>query len=278
MSDSLIERIVKTKNTLPKKQKAFCEFVLENYREIGLDSVNELSKKASVGTTTVLRTISALGYESFQEFKKDLHNFLMDLEKPVWWDFNSKDSSLSVIEKSWNDINELQKITLNENLVVGINKTVELIKDSTRINVLGLRTSTVAAVYFENLINAFYPKVTQLSHDSHFIMEKIYHMQKGEILIIFALSPFTKLTLDAAKYCYELGHPIILVTDSHENSVVPFSDVVLYTYRAKKQYTIVPVISLIETITLALGNEVENSNKILDDIGKLLVKSNITTL
>src|SRR5690554_6384250 len=77
---------------------------------------------------------------------------------------------------------------------------------------------------------------------------------------------------------YLLGHPIILVTDSHENSVVPFSDIVLYTYRGKKEDTIVPVSSLIETITLALGNEVENSNKILDDIGKLLVKSNITTL
>lgn len=282
-TNDFIKNILTVKDSLPRKQREFCDFLLENYHSIGLDSVSVIAKKASVGTTTVLRTISALGYNDFKDFKQSIHDCLLDLRTPTWWHFKNKDENLKsnplTIQETWEEINYLQKLTLNENLISNIEGAVDIILKANVVNVLGLRTSKVAAILFENLINQFYPKVNQLSYDTHFVFDKIYHFNKGDILVVFALSPFTKMTLEAAKYCSDLGHPIILITDHNSSSIIPYADVVLQLLSNRNQYTMVPVISLIETLTIALGQKTaDKSKKTLDDIGKLLVDKDIITL
>ncbi|MFD1851267.1 MurR/RpiR family transcriptional regulator [Oceanobacillus bengalensis] len=281
---NIISRILEKKNGLPKKQRIFCDFVIENFRNIGLDGVSEMAEKAGVGNTTVLRAVKNLGYSNFNDFKKEIHALSIDSRVPKWWNFDQSEEKIgggreSNIERIWDEINVLQRISLDDFLIEGIEETVELIISSETTHVFGLRTSRVAAIYFENLINQFYPKVNQLSYEPYFIMDRLYHMKKGDVVVIIALSPFTQLSYQAAKYCKELGHPIILITDDENNSLKAFASIVLKTIRHDEHYTMVPLISLIETITVMLGKHMKNdSQKKLEKIGQLLVEKNITTI
>lgn len=282
-TESFINNIILKKDSLPKQQRIFCNFLLENYYSIGLDSVSVMAQKASVGTTTVLRTVAALGYENFNDFKRDIHASVLELKTPYWYQFedgSQNDSSQTEsIENVWLEINQLHKLTLNEQLINNIEQAVEIILNANTTHVLGLRTSKAAAMLFENLVNGFYPNINQLSYDSHFVFDRIFNFKKGDVLLVIALSPFTKMTLDAAKYCHEQGHPIILITDHNSCSIIPFANIVLRTLSNKNQYSIVPVISLIETLTIALGKALATeSRSTLDKIGKVLVEKEITTL
>ncbi|MEK3935716.1 MurR/RpiR family transcriptional regulator [Sporosarcina sp. FSL W7-1349] len=280
--ENVLSKIIKMKNNLPKKQKVFCEYVLENYRDLGLDSVAEIAKKAAVGTTTVLRTIQNLGYDSLGEFKKDIHKIAMESKIPKWWDFEESQQELSSeemkIEKVWKEINLVQSVTLDKRLINSIQEAAKLIQQSDVTHVFGLRTARVAALYFENTINQFSYKVNQLSYEPHFIMDRLYHIKKGDLLVFIALSPFTQLTYQAVKYCAELGHPIVLITDDMNNSLIPLANVTLYTIRKEGHFTLVPTISLIETITVVLGwHLAEDSMLSLEEIGKLLIEKGIMT-
>lgn len=282
-NNKLISKILEKKDSLPKKQRIFCDFVIKNSRNIGLDGVSEMAKKAGVGNTTVLRTVKNLGYKNFTDFKKDIYTNSVDSRVPKWWNFERdeeyNDARESNVERIWEEINILQRVSMDQRLVKGIEKAVDLIRTSKTTHVFGLRTSRIAAIYFENLINQFYPKINQLSYEPHFIMDRLYHMKKGDVLVIIALSPFAQLSYEAAEYCKELGHPIILITDNDENSLKPFASIVLKTIRHESHYTMVPIISLIETITVIIGqNMKEESQSKLEDIGKLLAEKNITTI
>ncbi|MFD1415784.1 MurR/RpiR family transcriptional regulator [Oceanobacillus jeddahense] len=278
---SVLKKIINQKESLPKKQKKFCEFVLEHYRTIGLDSIGELSSKADVGTTTILRTINNLGYKTLNDFKKDLHKAVIDSKTPKWWDFNdskkNKKSSSEIIKTTWDKINFLQSYTMNDDFVQSVLATVDLMINASRINIFGLRSARSVALYLENSINQFYPKCNQLSYEPHYIFDRMHHFNDDEIVVLVALSPYTQLTYDVAKYCAEKKMKIVLITDSEENSMIPYASVTVFLFRSEDHYTLVPAISLVETITVLLGITInEDSAAKLDEIGQLLAQQNIT--
>src|SRR5699024_12370817 len=86
--------------------------------------------------------------------------------------------------------------------------------EAERINVFGLRTSRSVALYLENSINEFNPVCQQLSYEPNFIFDRLYHVSDKEVVILIALSPFTKMTYEVAKYCAEKNIDVILITDS----------------------------------------------------------------
>lgn len=66
------------------------------------------------------------------------------------------------------------------------------------INVLGLRTSRVAALYFEYAVGLFYPKVRQLSSEPEFLFGRLLTLRSDEVLLVISQWPCTKQMIDAA--------------------------------------------------------------------------------
>ena len=50
-----------------------CDFILKNFSSLGLATIKELSEQAGVGISTVMRTIKALGYDNYNDFRRDIY-------------------------------------------------------------------------------------------------------------------------------------------------------------------------------------------------------------
>ena len=74
MSNHLLDRILEIKETLPKKQRILCNYLALNHEQIGVMTVAELAKNAGVGTTTVMRLVQTMGFDSYTTFKRALVN------------------------------------------------------------------------------------------------------------------------------------------------------------------------------------------------------------
>lgn len=277
MTENILKKILNVKDTLPKKQKIFCEYILNDYHNIELYSINTMADKSNVGTTTILRTIHQLGYDSLPDFKRAVHQLKIDSNAPTWWQFDKNPDDK--IHSVWENINQLQKFSMNNDLDSSIKKTIQLFKEADRINIFGLRTSRPVALYLENSINQFHPKCTQLSHDPHFIFDRLYHAKEGEVIVLIALSQYTQLTFQVAQYAVQKKLKIVLITDSLNNSIVPLSEVSMVLAKDDRHYTIVPAVSLVETLAVALGSELgEESKTSLKNVGQLIAEQDITQL
>lgn len=279
---NLLQEIINKKDKLPKKQKEFSDYILENYREIGIRTIGSMSEDSGVGTTTILRTIKQFGYDNLNDFKKDIHSIVIDSQTPKWWDFSSDnkgkdDHTDSRIQKTWDKINQLQQYTMTKDLEVNIKAAVRRMAEAERINVFGLRTSRSVALYLENSINEFNPVCQQLSYEPHFIFDRLYHVSDQEVIVLIALSPFTKMTYEVAKYCGEKNIDVILITDSEDNSMIPYAKHILMVARSSGHYSLVPAISLVETLTVIFGSIVnQESAENLKEVGRLIVDKDIT--
>lgn len=280
-NNTVIDKLIHVKEALPRKQKMLCNFIIENYEHIGIMTAKELADKANVGTTTVMRVTKKLDYDSFNELKKDLHGASLNLGVTTWWhlkkSFENDASTKNTVTQVWDEVVNLLGKTMNESFLLNFDKTIDLMIKSSKIHILGLRSSKVAANYLGYLLKEFSSKVNQMSNESDFLYDRLLQIKQDETMIIFGHSPFAVQSIEAAKYCYENDIKVILVTDFMSCPITPYSSVVLKMQASNKQYSIVPTISLIEAIVIEYGRRTsEDSIQHLEKLGNLLKEKNIT--
>jgi DNA-binding MurR/RpiR family transcriptional regulator len=278
---SIIDQLISVRNHLSKKQKVVCDYIIEHHKEISVFSLTELAERIGVGQTTIIRFINSVGYDSYKEFRKHFQQYTLEPAQPTWWhlkkSFTHFKDEEATIHRTWKEIMKLLDESMTQQLVDNFKKAVKLIVDAKTINVAGFRTSKAPAYYFEHMLSEFIPNVRQLSGDSELIYDRLLHLNKDHAVIFIALSPYTKLTVDAAAYAHEKGVPIILITDQLSCPISTYANHILPVKSSKVQYSIVPVITLIETLVIEIGQQISgHSVSHLSELNELLSEKNIT--
>lgn len=277
-----INKIVGIKDSLPKKQRQLCDYILKNYQSIGLITIKELANNAKVGISTVMRTINALGYENFNDLRKDIYDESVPSVskwalKKSFTEIQKEKGKVSTLVQVWKESVNLLNKSLDANLLESFDSAIEYIVNSSYINILGTRPYKATALYFEQLLGEFYPKTRQLSHDTEVIYDRILQFEKDEILVVFAFEPYTNRIIEAVKLTYELGNSIILITDHISCPIISYASVTMKVEVSEEQFSVIPIIALIDALVIEIGKRSsEESIEKLKRLEKTLIEKNIT--
>lgn len=275
-----LTKIIDIKDSFPKRQRQLCDYILKNYQSIGLMTIKELASNAKVGISTVMRTTNALGYENFNDLRKDLYDESLPSES-VWTLKNSieeiqkEGGNAPTLVQVWKESVDLLNKTLDPDLMENFEIVIDLIGKSSFINILGTRPYKATALYFEQLLGEFYSRIRQLSHDTEIIYDKILQFEKDEILVVFAFEPYSNRIIEAVKLVHELGNKIILITDYISCPILSYASAILKVEVSKEQFSVVPTIALIEALVIEIGKRSsEESIKKLRRLEKTLRDKN----
>ena len=72
MGNEVLEQIIQSSTRSHAIWRALCNYLALNYEKIGVMTVAELAENAGVGSTTVMRLVQLLGFDSYTTFKKAL--------------------------------------------------------------------------------------------------------------------------------------------------------------------------------------------------------------
>lgn len=277
-----IKELLHNRTNFTDKQNIICDYVLENAESISLMTAKELALNAGVGEATLFRFLKEVGYDNFSDFKSDIHNYSINSEKASYWqmkamlessqDISDNEVLFSTISKS---LNLLEK-SIDIDIIKDFHAAANMILDSPTTGVLGLRSSKAMALYFEYLLIPFFTKVQQLSHDEHFIFDRIKQFEPGSVLFIITTYPNTLKTIKAAKFCHDLGYRIVLLTNSISCPILSYADISLIMPKSKEVFTIIPLIAMLESLANEIGRKLapDSTNK-LDELDDILTKYNI---
>lgn len=279
MEKNIVEEIMRIKDVLPKKQRMLCDFIVLKYTEVGMMTVAELAEASGVGTTTVMRLMKLLNYENYSDFKHDLLDYSLKNKTTSY--SNIKEGFKNIINSPNTDILTktcYEAIHTIENFITPknveeISKAVELMINSQNINVLGLRSSKAVALYFEYMVERFYPKVRQLSNEGEFLFDKALRAKEEDVLVIFSVWPCTRRTIEIAGIFKERNVPIILITNTTLNPIARYANVVIDTNSVNSTLANLPSMFIVEAIASELGKviveeateNIENLEKNLDN-------------
>lgn len=285
MENAVLDNIVRVKDLLPKKQKLLCNYVVINYEKISIMTVAELAQNAGVGTTTVMRLVSTLGFESFVDFKRALfdaskgtytssyHSLKQGFSGSGYAD--EKSSLQRVVEDS---IHVLNNICSPANLEQ-FDKAVSLLLRSNTIYTLGLRSSRALSLYFEHNVDRFYPHVRQLSRENEFLFDRVVmNVKQDDVILIYSVWPCTKKTIQAGELAHKLGIPIILITNTSLNPLAKIADVMIDTNSVNHISGDTSLFAVTEALISELGRRtLPDSTKNIERIERILHDNDLIT-
>ncbi|MFK4784937.1 MurR/RpiR family transcriptional regulator [Fusobacterium sp. MFO224] len=276
----IIEKIMEIKDVVPKKQKLLCDYIVLNYKDIGMMTASEVAETAGVATTTVMRFMKLLKFESYNDFKNAFLEYSLKNTMSSYGSIKENFKHIVKGEESdpltatcYETIHTIENFITPKN-VEEISNAIKLMIKSKWINLLGLRSSRPVSLYMEASVNRFYPKVRQLSTDDSYLYDRALRVEKNEALVVFSIWPCTKKTVKLAEICHKRKIPIILVTNTTLNPIAKFADIIIDTNSVHSPLGNLPALVIVETIVAELAKQTipestKNIEKLEKDLDKL---------
>lgn len=214
------------------------EYIMANSLIIPFMTIRELAKEADVSTTSIMRFIKKVGYDSYNDFK---YAYKMSLKNENHLERNYDFSEVIDCLKKFNSTYYRDKF----------NEAMVLIGNSENVIFLGIGNSGTVCEYgarrftsagkFAICISDPYLKLSTLSQHS--------------LVIALSVSGETPQVVDMVTSCKQAGCKIIVITTSENCTLARLSDVTLpyYINRNRTEYfdmtSQMPVVGIIENLT-----------------------------
>ena len=275
------EQILASQMMMSKKQQRLCRYIQNNLQEIGVLTARQLAEQAGVGEATVFRFLKEMGYDSYGEFRGEVHRYAVEHTQSSYWQMKA---ALQGTEQRENTLYQhiletldLLQRSMNVNLERSLLEAADIMLSAAEVGILGLRSSKSPALYLHALLIPFLSSVRQFSYDEHFIFEQIKGMSKGSALFVISSWPNTKTTVQAAQFARQQGYHIILLTNSTLHPLSSLAQTVLLVPESNSRYTIAPYIVVIEALAQEIGRrQAPDSLQKLEEMDRILAKENIT--
>lgn len=270
------EKIQNKFEKLPRNQKKVADYIVNNFDKISFLNVQDISSATGASVASVVRFAQSIGFKGFSELRdaisNSLQNHLTNFQIFPLFDKKKIDGDIlaSVANLDIKNINETLAIIERE----VFNKSINLIVKSERIFTAGLGISYLLSEILAYQLTQVGKDATVLKHSHTLFHEQILYMNKKDLIITFSFPPYSKETIEAAKYAHERGIKIISVTNKATAPISFYSDEVLIVKSNNMLFTnsfaaISVLINAIAT-ACALKNKTK-AKKILEESGKIML-------
>jgi len=220
---NVLEQIKINIHNFSKTEKLIAEFVSANQEDIAFYSIQDLSKKLSIGRASIIRFTNKLGFDGYASFKKEIINELKSNIAPlenfkIQLDESTSDTfSINKIAK-----NEVSNInyTLNNLDNSSLSQAIEHIRNARNIYVAGMGVSTYLAGITSYLLRRIGCDAFHLNESGLTFVEQIINITKKDVLLVFSFPQYSEETIETAEFAKKQKAKIISITNSITAPVV----------------------------------------------------------
>jgi DNA-binding MurR/RpiR family transcriptional regulator len=214
-----------------RTDRIIARVILANYPAAGLETLAQLSERASVSAPSILRCVKKLGFDGYPEFQKTLHAEVHDKIRNTI-DIESFDNSAehlppriqAMSQSYFNNISE----TFGLLHTVELDDIVKLLSDkSRRISLLGGVSSGSLSRFFFRRLRMIRPNCSLLSLDPLERSERLIEIGKRDVIVTFDHPRYDPNTASFAALAKQRSAKIVLLTDTGMSPISEFADAVL---------------------------------------------------
>lgn len=278
--DDLLLEIGRRKDSLSKRQRALCAYILEHSLEASMLTIVDLAKNAQVGTATVIRTIQALGFDKYNQFKAALRDAVFaraSTSYQTYWDMtasrgNKADNFSAIITFCSECIQSLN----NPAYISQIEQAAQRILSAERILILGLRSSYPIALSLEYQLMNYDLNLFQLSARTEYLFDHLAKLKKGDLLLALASPPVAEQTIQALKICKDCEIPSVVFTTTHSELTDSLSDLVISSDGFDTPFSHALCGLSVDFLAVAIGRHLGSTGSHLNHVETMLEKYDLS--
>ncbi|MBL9190460.1 MAG: MurR/RpiR family transcriptional regulator [Opitutaceae bacterium] len=259
---SISGRIVQAIDGLPGQLQSAARYVLENPRDVALLSMREQARRAGLTPATMTRFAKRLGLAGYDRVR-ELHaeairsnglGFAGKASTQVSTQKLKGDRALAaeMVESLTKQMAGLADPAVLDQLVAAAGR----LHSARRIYGLGLRASYPVAWQLDYILSLFGDRSVLLNCASGAGLDAIRGASGKDVLLVVSVKPYTRTTIETARYAAERGVPIVALTDSQASPLARLAAHVLLVPTGSPSFfhTMAPAFALAEILaSLAAG-------------------------
>ncbi len=275
------EKIKSKYNTLPKNHRKIAEYFINNFDKIPFLNVQEISENTGASVASIVRFAQRSGYKGFSELRvaiaDSLQKGLRNSEIfPLLEKHESKDDLLT-------EVANLDIKNINDTLSQVERKTfdyiIQRISSAERVYAGGLGISYLLAEILAYQLTQVGINSSVLMHTHTLFHEQVLFMNPKELIVLFSFPPYSKETVDLARFAEERKIDVIAFTNKPASPVTFYTVANLIVESRNMLFTnsfsaISVMINAIAT-SCAVKNK-DRAKKILKDAEEIMGNQNLT--
>lgn len=215
--EELTERIALLQDRLPKRLRQCAEYILKNTHEIAFSTVAEISEKAQVQPSAVMRFCQVVGFGGYTDMQKLVRQTI----QPRMPDYSERiqnlreagdDSPTAIlaefVEAGRQSLEQLSA-TIND---TALEQAVDTLAQARLIHVMGLRRAYPVASYLSYAFEKL--RIPSVLHGGGGRLTHVEAMREGDVLIAITFAPYSPETIELADEAVRRGLPVILLSDT----------------------------------------------------------------
>ncbi|MCX8010990.1 MAG: MurR/RpiR family transcriptional regulator [Ignavibacteria bacterium] len=246
---------------LPKNHQKIADYFIENFDRIPFLSIHQVAKAASASVASIVRFAQRIGFDGFNTLREEiahtLQNHLHNKKTFPLLENNGDEMDVftSVANQDISNINE----TLRMNDGVNFEKVIENILASEKVFTVGLGISHLLAQILSYQLNQVGIFSNTFTNNHATFLEQILFMNKKDLLIAFSFPPYSKETVDAARFAKKRDLRVIAITNRPSSPITLYSENVLVVKSENMLFT--NSFSAISVLINAIATECAVKNK-----------------
>lgn len=271
---------------MPQNFQRIGSYILDHEQSVAFASIHAVSKAVGVSSASLVRFAKSLGFDGYQEFKKEIQNEMRHRLNPYDKIALSELGTLSEEKR-------LQKLLQNEyhNLrstfthieVQDLKDIAEGIRVARKVYVSGFgATSHIVKIFEYTLMSSLDRDVAIISGSVSDYAPILKSFRAEDVMVLMTFPPYSAEVRHVARVAKERGGRLYLFTDSASCPVYPMADRVIrcITNSLLLSNSFVGLVSVLHVLTQMLYLEeqnlaVESRQKtiIMQEIGYSLMES-----
>lgn len=262
IADPLSDRLIQAMDSMPTQLQAAARYVLENPRDVALLSMREQARRAGLQPATMTRLAKRLGlpgYEAVRALRAEAirrpePGFAGKATAQVSTQREKGDRALAA-EMASTLARQVAELGRPETLD-SIAAAAAALHGARRIYCMGLRSCHGIAWHLQYILSLFSDRVTLLDQVAGTGLDAIRTAGPKDVLVVASVRPYTRATVEGARYASEQGIPVIALTDSPASPLVGVAKHTLLVTTESPSFfhTMTPAFALAEMLaTLTAG-------------------------
>lgn len=213
----LISKINEHFSELSKGQKLIASYVIDHYDLAVFMTAKQIAEAVGVSESTVVRFAVSVGYEGFPEFMKalEIHYKSKINTISMMGEKYGKASQSDLLNSVLRSDMEKMEDTIANLDVEAFEMAVDIILNSKKVYVVGLRTCEPLAEFLHFYLNMIRPDVILLKTTSASEMfEQMIRIDEHDCIIGISFPRYSMRTLKAMEFANDRNAKVITLTDS----------------------------------------------------------------
>lgn len=260
--------LINIQNKMPKLSKGhklIASFILEHYDKAAYLTASKLGEIVGVSESTVVRFAIEFNYDGYPKLQKALEELIKNKLTTVQRmevtadKISGKQKSIlkTVLQEDLDNIkNTLEQINEQE-----FERAVDVILESKRIYILGIRSSGALASFLGFYLNLMFDNVNLVyTNSASEVFEQMLRVAANDVVIGISFPRYSKKTVRAMEYANARGATVIAITDGNSSPLVKYAH---YSLIAKSNMvsfvdSVVAPMSIINALLVSISMKKKN--------------------